>query len=662
MLIKYQLQIMKKLLKLMIFSLFLSLVLTSCEDKNDDPQSEDQKQMQDILNELDKISDIGDFTTTLKNMSGSINAGNDKITVFAIRNKINQKSTSPHNPYTLGEVKRHIVKGGQDLLNMSGDTVIMKSIADDVLYATKYEGQVYINGIPLVSSNPTRVGDNYIYVVSDVVPEEKDMPKYSVLFSVRECNENWSVEKPESDYPSEETLIFLYQKQNSDYILVDSVWTNKNGKAMYKHNYNNNLYYKVIHPSKKQTLNGYLVKGIFTSEEEIELYPEYRTHTSMDNIGLGSVKLADINYDGYIDEEDKVSSEYFNIDNTVKEETIYISSEIIFFDDAFYKPETIILMNKSLEERFNQYLSINYTINNRLILPSVNYPSLNNLNETNYMWQYGYSYVKNFYTIIEKISQPTFPSYLKKEWDTALVPRWNELAYIYSTLVSYFGGVPLVDRVLDIDNPKDRDIVRSSKEEIMQFVEAIAQNLAADESAAIDVLLARYFANENNYLKAYTYAKKVIDGGKYSLVTDNKPFATASNNEVILGGYNPVMNLAKGNFTHPVRYREALLTCAESAVELNKVDEAIQYIDQIYRINNKSGYSGERNKDSVRAAIHTLWSEEMNKEGFDYMLLNRWGTLLDVLGQYGALSYNNLLPIPPQEMYANEKLIQNPGY
>ena len=52
----------------------------------------------------------------------------------------------------------------------------------------------------------------------------------------------------------------------------------------------------------------------------------------------------------------------------------------------------------------------------------------------------------------------------------------------------------------------------------------------------------------------------------------------------------------------------------------------------------------------------------MNKEGFDYMLLNRWDILITTLGQFGALDYNKLLPIPQREIDSNPNIKQNPGY
>ncbi len=53
---------------------------------------------------------------------------------------------------------------------------------------------------------------------------------------------------------------------------------------------------------------------------------------------------------------------------------------------------------------------------------------------------------------------------------------------------------------------------------------------------------------------------------------------------------------------------------------------------------------------------------ELSQEGFDYMLLNRWDILITTLGEFGALDYNKLLPIPQREIDSNPNIKQNPGY
>ena len=60
----------------------------------------------------------------------------------------------------------------------------------------------------------------------------------------------------------------------------------------------------------------YLVEGLFTTQEQIENASEYNTGNSiLDELKLGSLKLADINGDDVIDAGDKIESGDLRVDN-----------------------------------------------------------------------------------------------------------------------------------------------------------------------------------------------------------------------------------------------------------------------------------------------------------------------------------------------------------
>ena len=72
--------------------------------------------------------------------------------------------------------------------------------------------------------------------------------------------------------------------------------------------------------------NDYQVIGIFTSQEELDAAPEYKTGTSLDTLKLGALMIADINNDKVIDEQDKIASGYLKIDSALDNTDVVIVS------------------------------------------------------------------------------------------------------------------------------------------------------------------------------------------------------------------------------------------------------------------------------------------------------------------------------------------------
>lgn len=654
-------------LRLSIAALFLLLALFSCSDDDDSGKktSAGQQQIEEVVKALESMSDVKDFTDALRSVSPNLNIAEDKLTILAVKSQTKTKDTSTGG-YTSQVLKRHIVKGANDLTSLTTDTLTLKSISDDILYVTKYNNQILINGIPLVSTSPTKAGDSYIYVVSEIVPDVKDIPqkKYKMVFNVLECNEEWSTGNDTEATVSNEAKIYLYNKSGDNYTLLDSVMTDNKGVASYNHNYADGLYYNVKKGDKKSSsAGGFLIAGIFTSQAEIDGYPQYRTGTATDIVVPGSVKYADINGDGIINYDDLLTSDYFKAEKDATEKVYIMTvSNVVSPEDIFISLERLNQLRGSLNETFISFVTYNYLVDNKLVKPQVSYPALY-FSENNKVWETAYKYINNFFYLVKRLETPGYPSYILDEWNKVSGQNWSEIAYIYSVLTNYYGGVVLIDRYMELS--EKLDLKRNSKAEVMAYVESLTSKLSTSNAGAVNAMLARYYANERDYAKAYTLSRAIMDSNLYGLDVNNKPFASASNKEVLLGGYS-TKNVGyveiKGDYMHPIRYREVLLTAAESALETGKLTEAMTYIDQIYTCNKEPLFSDPMNYETLKVAIRNLWKSEMSKEGFDYMLLNRWNILVETLGKYGAQSYNNLLPIPQNDVSANPNIEQNPGY
>lgn len=659
---------MKKVLNLCIAMLFLSFITVACSDnENNDPPilpSAGQKEIQEIVKGLEKISDVSGFTNALKKLTPDLDFEENKLTVLAIKDPTVKATESGYYGYTPEALKRHIVKGIQDFGQLGSDTLILKSISEDILYATKVNGQIHINGIPLEGGTPEKVGNSYIYVVSKTVPEVKDIPetKYKMTFTIHECNEEWSAENSKESTVSENSTITFFKKKGDIYTAIDSIRTDDKGVGVYRHNTAEELYYTVRKDLKGPIFNGYLVTGVFTSQSQIDSYAKYRTNTSLDLVKPGTLKLADISGDGIINKEDMVSSKYFFAENNETED-IFIASNNIVLTEDFITIENLPKIQKSLNETFSSFISLNYITNKRLAAPNennLNYPYLYNLKSAEFMYERGYMYINHFLSVATVIEDAGYPEHIKKEWNKIAARLWVQYAYVYTVMTSYYGDLVLVTRPLSVDEALN--VSKSPKTDILHYIESLINKAPLPEADIIRALLSRLYTNEHQYAKAHQLALQVVNRGNYYIPSNSNCFDQETNAEVMLGGYviSDFSDL-KGKYTHPVRYTEVMLTLAECELELGKIADATLSINDILGAKGKPQHHGS-NAETLRAAIRELWNNEMSKEGFDYMLLNRWNILMPTLGQFGALEYNKLLPIPQREIDANPNIKQNPGY
>ncbi|WP_029904581.1 RagB/SusD family nutrient uptake outer membrane protein [Prevotella sp. 10(H)] len=655
---------MKKALHLSLaafFFLFLTIACSDDDDNNPPPPSAGQKQVEEIVKELEKITDVSNFTDALKRITPDLDFDENKLTVLAVKNPEPKKATENTSGFSNETLKRHIVKGVQDFSQLGSDTLILKSISDDILYATKLNGEILINGIPLASASPTKVGDSYIYIITATVPEIKDIPvkKYKITFNIQECNEEWSIENNKESSPSEGAYVVFYKNTNGIYTAIDSIKSDNKGVAVYHHNEADGVTYMVKKGEKRALYYDYLVKGVFTTQAEIDTYPQYQTGTSLDYTKPGTLKLADLDGDGIINAGDKMLSEYLYAESNSQEDVFIVTPGDLFAEEII-KLEDIPQIKIQLNSLFTSFISYNYTMDRKLIKPEVTYPSLPELSNDNIIWGTGYNFINRIHAIYEILNRPNSPANVKTEWEKTAGEHWAQYAHVYTTLASYFGNIILVTEVVKPEQVGN--LRQNTRKEVIQYIESLIPQVSQPYADAVKALTARLWANEREFAKAANLSKEIITKGDYALVADNKPLDTPSNKEVLLGGYTPENIDLKGKYAHPVRYREVLLTYAESVLESGNIQEALQYANQILAVNGKPMLNASMTKEQLRDAIQDIWIDELNEEGITYMLINRWGKLLYFLGDKGARDYNNLLPIPFDEINSNPNFKQNPGY
>ena len=626
----------------MLISMFL---ITSCSDKDEPNPPASETQLEEVIKKLNEVEGVDDFVKALKSIG---NVQEEKLTVFAAKNYSSTRSAD-------GTLKRHIAKGANDIKSFSGDTLVLQTLSGEELYVIKTgDGGILVNGIALAQDNRITAGQSYIYVLANIIPETKVFlePKYEIKFTVLECNRSWSPENNAETFPSDDAAIVLYKKNGNDYNPIDSIRTDAKGKAILKHSHTGELYYTVENGDMVMSYGGYMPVGVFTSQAEIDANGVmYRTNTFLDDLKPGSIKLADLNGDGLINEDDKLASEYFMVDKD-DEVTAYVTGPMSsYVEENHYTLEDLKNIKVSLEGIFKEFISTHYVVDYKLTGAFVSYPTLNNFWEAEALWEKGYKYIQSYLYVTDRLNKQTSNrAELLKEWNTYACGA--EFAYVYSVLVSSFGDVPLFTEPPTVEMLPD--VIRNPKAEVMAYLESLIPNASATNAYPIRALLARYYANEKDYSKVAQHADNIIHSGSYGLV--DSPLKTVSNKEVILGGYTATV-VNDSVIPHPICYREVILLAAEAALKQGNQVKALEYTNQVQAISNEALYQNLTEND-----LYTVCMRESASQGMGYMLINRWGKLLEVLGQKGAEEYNKLLPIPRREIDYSPRITQNPGY
>jgi len=318
---------MKKIFYLSVLTFMTLFLITSCSDDDDPyyPPAEVNPEVEKVIDALKDIDGVSQFTKALADNALNIRV-DDNITVFAIKDEAPaQKSTSDESSANLNVLKRHIVEGKIDLTGFAVDSLIVNSISGEPVAITKAEDKIYINGVLFSQVTPTPAGDNIIYVIEETAPEV-ELPAHKSTFSIYEINESWAAEAPEKAL-ADSVKIEFFRFVDGQYVNVGIAYTNK-GEAVYDHYYADNLFCTVSKSTKSTLREGYTVAGLFTTQEQIDQAPTYSTGTYLDNIELGSLRLADSNGDNTINETDKPANEYIAVSSgDSKNEHVIVSPE-----------------------------------------------------------------------------------------------------------------------------------------------------------------------------------------------------------------------------------------------------------------------------------------------------------------------------------------------
>ncbi|EGJ99436.1 hypothetical protein [Dysgonomonas gadei] len=329
---------MKKLFYLSFVAAALLFTSVACSNDDDPTPPPAKTQLEEVLGKLGEMENVGDFTNILKGVK-SEDLGTEALTVFAVADQTQEPAPESAKAPKEGEegeggddtdvtaenITRHIVKGTFDFPAEEGDEVIIESVKGDPLRIAKKDGKIWVNDVEVTSASATDAGLSKIYVVASVIPVV-DIPKFTANFVVYAANEEWAEGAAEKAV-TEGAKITFFELKGEEYVKVDSVATDAEGKAAFDHFNSEGLFYNVEQEGKTSFRDGYMVVGLFTTQEQIDEAPEYKTETALDKLGLGSLRIADMDGDGVIDEKDKVASGYLPVDNAAESTDLFIVSD-----------------------------------------------------------------------------------------------------------------------------------------------------------------------------------------------------------------------------------------------------------------------------------------------------------------------------------------------
>lgn len=249
-------------------------------------------------------------------------------------------------------------------------------------------------------------------------------------------------------------------------------------------------------------------------------------------------------------------------------------------------------------------------------------------------------------------------------------------ALIYLDMIQHWGDVPFITKDL---SRGEMFVPRTNKDEILNALLAdLNESIPylkeeADHDQPIvsqdlaNALIGAIYLEQKNYNEAGSFFSKIIDQNQ-SLSLGNAVYTDVNNNEAIFTlcyseneNYQPFdifsQFLKKGTL-HPI-YRNTgiYLNYAESLLATNRNSELLSLLNQLRVAGNMNPL--QELPSNPKYEIADLWKKFIGPDYGYFALLKRLGIAVELLE---IQSYQQLYPIPIQELALNPNMTQNPGY
>lgn len=582
-----------KTLAYYLLGIFSLCILNACENEEnptpEPPPSKGQEAVQEIVEVLKESNpEVSQFVEILEKVNVA-DLTQDELTVFAVKNT---STASRATVLDTASIKNHIAKGRYAKEDLT-DGSTLTSISNETLYVTRTENDVLINGVK-IEGNAIPAGNSYVYVVPEVIPtaEVPLVPLHATTIITK--------------LPTGEALAGVnIEAKDGRGTLLGTFTTNENGEAIIQHQ-SDTLSYVISKENFSNLHDGFLIAGMDEN---------------------GNLIYADLNGDGLINVDDKVSSDpytYFvnykdlpedSLTNThymaeIKEEEINVSEVETLWKQSF---ETFLTQSKNMEFSLLYDKSFDYNM--------IEYTSST-------FWDFAYQTIDECKKYLEQLTSLNTAEGWEASWNLTV-----DLGVIQSQLFGLYG------KIAPLDNEE-------SQNQLIYYLADLSDTLPIQLAIASRTLLGKIYLFSGYYEDAIQQCLYVLDSNISAL--DAQALDNLESKEVIWGGYKDNFGNPGGSYIHPVLLREVYLMAAIAYSQTGREME----ITEIKNILNEAF--------SIEG---TEWKDYIN-------LLQGTGSaypyyrLLNIPIEQTGFNPNKhfYLPIPQTALDAYPGMKQNPGY
>lgn len=490
-----------------LLGIFSLCMLNACENEEnptpEPPPSKGEEAIQKIVEVLKESNpEVSQFVEILEkvNVAGLTQ---DELTVFAVKNT---NTASRTTVLDTASIKNHIAKGRYAKDDLT-DGSTLTSINNETLYVTRTENDVLINGVK-IEGNAIPAGNSYVYVVPEVIPtaEVPLVPLHATTIITK--------------LPTGEALAGVnIEAKDGRGNLLGTFTTNENGEAIIQHQ-SDTLSYVISKENFSNLHDGFLIAGMDEN---------------------GNLIYADLNGDGLINVDDKVSSDpytYFVNYKDLPEDSltkIHYMSEIK--EEEINVSEVEALWKQSFETFLTQSKNMEFSL---LYDKSFDYNMIEYTSST--FWDFAYQTIDECKKYLEQLTSLNTAEGWEASWNLTV-----DLGVIQSQLFGLYG------KIAPLDNEE-------SKNQLIYYLADLSDTLPIQLAIASRTLLGKIYLFSGYYEDAIQQCLYVLDSNISAL--DAQALDNLESKEVIWGGYKDNFGNPGGSYIHPVLLREVYLMAA----------------------------------------------------------------------------------------------------
>ncbi|WP_456101201.1 fasciclin domain-containing protein [Phocaeicola plebeius] len=496
-----------KTLAYYLLGIFSLCILNACENEEnptpEPPPSKGQEAVQEIVEVLKESNpEVSQFVEILEKVNVA-DLTQDELTVFAVKNT---STASRATVLDTASIKNHIAKGRYAKEDLT-DGSTLTSISNETLYVTRTENDVLINGVK-IEGNAIPAGNSYVYVVPEVIPtaEVPLVPLHATTIITK--------------LPTGEALAGVnIEAKDGRGTLLGTFTTNENGEAIIQHQ-SDTLSYVISKENFSNLHDGFLIAGMDEN---------------------GNLIYADLNGDGLINVDDKVSSDpytYFVNYKDLPEDSltkIHYMAEIK--EEEINVSEVEALWKQSFETFLTQSKNMEFSL---LYDKSFDYNMIEYTSST--FWDFAYQTIDECKKNLEQLTSLNTAEGWEASWNLTV-----DLGVIQTQLFGLYG------KIAPLDNEE-------SKNQLIYYLADLSDTLPIQLAIASRTLLGKIYLFSGYYEDAIQQCLYVLDSNISAL--DAQALDNLESKEVIWGGYKDNFGNPGGSYIHPVLLREVYLMAA----------------------------------------------------------------------------------------------------